>query len=287
MQAETAPNAPHLNAMAVSLIASIGRTDFQFEMARALRQCLAIDAGLILLYRKGSAPRILYNDWVTRRGLSDIRRYLGGPYRHDPFYQLAADNQNDGLYRLKEIAPARFDDSAYYRDYYRHSGLLDEFNFMFSLDSDRKVAISLGRGRSLGDFSADDEALLASAAPLLQSAVVRHWRDLRPETLEPSSGYLNHALGQALARFGSSVLTERECEVANLILRGYSLKGAAERLGISPATVKLHRRNLYAKLDINSQTALFALFIESVSAAGSVYEDPLESYLKRPSANAG
>ncbi|MET3792394.1 LuxR C-terminal-related transcriptional regulator [Aquamicrobium terrae] len=283
----TAASTPPLNSIAVSLIASIGRTDFQFEMARTLRQFLAIDAGLILLYRRGSAPRILYNDWVTRRGLSDIQRYLGGPYRLDPFYQLAADNPTDGLYRLSEIAPKRFDNSAYYRDYYRYSGLQDEFNFMFSLDSDRKVAISLGRGRALGSFNRDDEALLESVAPLLQSAVIRHWRELRPETLEPSSTYLNHALGQALARFGSSVLTERECEVANLILRGYSLKGAAERLGISPATVKLHRRNLYAKLDINSQTALFALFIEAVSAAGSLYEDPLQSYLKRPSANIG
>ena len=49
-------------------------------------------------------------------------------------------------------------------------------------------------------------------------------------------------------RFGSSVLTERECEIARLILRGYSLKGAAEKLSISQTTVKLHRSNLYRKM---------------------------------------
>ena len=77
------------------------------------------------------------------------------------------------------------------------------------------------------------------------------------------------------------MLTARECEVAQLILRGFSLKGAAVRLGISPATVKQHRRNLYAKLDIPSQTALFSLFIDAAALANNTSEDPLIAYLGR------
>lgn len=274
MPADRPANSQHLTPMAVSLIAHIGRRDFQTEITRALKQCLAIDAGLILLYRKDVVPRVLYNDWVTAQGLSDIRRYLAGPYRLDPFYRLAAEDSHDGLYRLNRITSDRFDRSAYYRDYYRQSGLGDEFNFIFSLDRGAKLAISISRNRDSARFSRDEEELLSEAAPLLQSAVLRHWQDVGSTTL-------GSALAEALERFGTSVLTPRESEVAKLVLRGHSLKSAAKELAISPATVKLHRRNLYGKLGINSQTGLFALFIEAVSHSGVTASDPLESYFKK------
>ena len=281
MTADGLASGSRLTAMAASLIAHIGRHDFQSEMTRSLHQCLAVDAGLILLYRKDEVPQVLYNDWVTAQGRKDIRRYLSGPYRLDPFYQLAADNPRDGLYRLNRIASGRFDRSAYYRDYYHQSGLGDEFNFIFSLDRRAKLAISLSRNRAAQRFSPDEEDLLSAAAPLLQSAVLRHWRDLRPATDEPEAARLGRALSEALARFGTSLLTPRECEVAQFILRGHSLKSAARELAISPATVKLHRRNLYSKLGITSQTELFALFIAAVSAAGDAHADPLEAILPR------
>ncbi|MCE7766928.1 LuxR family transcriptional regulator, partial [Pseudomonas putida] len=33
-------------------------------------------------------------------------------------------------------------------------------------------------------------------------------------------------------------------------------------MGISPETVRMHRKNLYLKLEINSQSELFARFID-------------------------
>lgn len=266
--------------LALSLLAGVGSLDFQERLAQSLKQHVKIDAGLILLYRRDTAPKILFNDWCTGKGLSDIRHYLQGCYRLDPFYRLALDNGDDGLYRLNQIEPS-LDRSQYYRDYYRHSGLHDEFNIFVSLDADTRVAISLARRRSHEIFSGEDAEFLQTAAPLLSQAVLKHYRDLRPEALEDQGSLLRSALAQALRNFGHSVLTARECEVAQLILRGFSVKGAAARLGISPATVKLHRRNLYAKLDISSQTALFSLFIDAAASATSTSEDPLIAYLGR------
>lgn len=276
-----------VNDLAISLIAGIGRLDFQDRLTQSLKQCIKIEAGLILLYRRDSAPKILFNDWRTHRGLLDIQHYLEGPYRQDPFYQLAFDNEDDGLYRLSQIAPNDFSRSAYYTNYYRHSGLVDEFNFLISLDTQTKVAISVCRSQSNPRFSSDEADMLNSVSSLLQSAVIRHWRDLRPELLDDDGGMLQKALARAINNFGRSILTERECEVAQLVLRGYSLKGAADLLGISPATVKLHRRNLYAKLDVNSQTELFSLFIDAVSVAKNHYEDPLAGYVTRRQALTG
>ena len=257
---------PATTDLALSLLAGVGSLDFQDRLAQSLKRHVKVDAGLILLYRRDTAPRILFNDWCTDKGLSDIRSYLQGSYRLDPFYRLALDNGDDGLYRLNQIEPA-LGRSQYYRDYYRHSGLHDEFNIFVSLDVDTKVAISLARRRSHEIFSGEDAEFLQMAAPLLSQAVLKHYRDLRPEVIEDRGSLLQSALAQAIRNFGQSVLTARECEVAQLILRGFSVKGAAARLGISPATVKLHRRNLYAKLDIASQTALFSLFIDAAASA--------------------
>ena len=46
-----------------------------------------------------------------------------------------------------------------------------------------------------------------------------------------------------------------------LILKGHSSYSIAATLGVSPNTVKVHRRQAYAKLNISSQAELFHLFL--------------------------
>ena len=46
-----------------------------------------------------------------------------------------------------------------------------------------------------------------------------------------------------------------------MILAGHSSKNIARLLGISPATAKVHRSNLYRKLEISSQATLFRIFM--------------------------
>ncbi|MNG41601.1 Transcriptional regulatory protein UhpA [compost metagenome] len=57
-------------------------------------------------------------------------------------------------------------------------------------------------------------------------------------------------------------LTGRESETAQLILQGFSSKAIAQRLAISPETVKVHRRNLYQKLNVSGHAELFALLLQ-------------------------
>lgn len=282
----TGGGAAMVEDVAACLLDAIGRLDFQDRLMQGLKQHVAFDAGLVLLYRDGAPPRILYNEWRDGKGLADIQHYLRGPYRIDPFYRLASTQGADGLYRLSQIDPA-FLTSRYYREYFRYCGLRDEVNAFVTLDPAAKIALSLARETRRAPFSDADIEKLQSVMPLLGIAVCRHFRELRPQSLDDDGLPLQNALAQAVKNFGRSVLTERECQVAQLILYGYSVKGAAEKLAISPATVKLHRRNLYSKLDISSQTALFSLFIDSVSSSRGVFEDPLDGYLTRRSPLTG
>ncbi|WP_205192310.1 response regulator transcription factor, partial [Burkholderia sp. LMG 13014] len=52
-------------------------------------------------------------------------------------------------------------------------------------------------------------------------------------------------------------------DVIRLILSGRSNKEVANKLAISAETVKVHRRNIYGKLAINSQSELFSLFLNA------------------------
>ncbi|WP_161554155.1 response regulator transcription factor [Stenotrophobium rhamnosiphilum] len=59
-------------------------------------------------------------------------------------------------------------------------------------------------------------------------------------------------LSTDVALFTAS-LTPRETEILELQGKGFSLKGAARGLGISPGTVKWHVKNIYWKLGASSR----------------------------------
>jgi DNA-binding CsgD family transcriptional regulator len=49
-------------------------------------------------------------------------------------------------------------------------------------------------------------------------------------------------------------ITARECEVLDLLARGHSNREIAERLFVSPNTVKTHLASLYGKLEVSRRT---------------------------------
>jgi DNA-binding NarL/FixJ family response regulator len=54
-------------------------------------------------------------------------------------------------------------------------------------------------------------------------------------------------------------LTNRQKEICRLIFKGYSGKQIADRLFISPATVKTHRHNILEKLGVHTVFSLAVL----------------------------
>jgi len=51
-------------------------------------------------------------------------------------------------------------------------------------------------------------------------------------------------------------LTDREKEVLQLLAEGFAPKAIAERLFLSPSTVRVHKKNIMKKLGLHNQTAL-------------------------------
>ena len=61
-------------------------------------------------------------------------------------------------------------------------------------------------------------------------------------------------------------LTARELDVGRLMLSGCSNKEIARKLEISAETVKVHKKHIYSKLGIKSQSELFSIFLQAQSA---------------------
>ncbi len=62
----------------------------------------------------------------------------------------------------------------------------------------------------------------------------------------------------------TSVLTNREREIKELLLQGLSYKEIAEKMIVSEATVKAHNSNIYSKLGARGRMELQALELKKL-----------------------
>ncbi|MGU0967397.1 helix-turn-helix transcriptional regulator [Pseudomonas aeruginosa] len=252
-------------------IEQIGGNRFWKQLILLLRQHLPFDNALAIFYPANGVPVALEEyDAEPHAGPASMLAYLNGLYLLDPFYQACREGLASGLYRLEEIAPDHFRQSEYYLSYFHDNVLEDEVQFILQVPGQGALSLSLGMQRMFADEECGMLGLLSSWVLALMQ---QHWQQ-RSQRLLPAAPQEEMAtqIRDALSHFGASVLSERELEIARLILRGYSSKAMAERLAISPETIKVHRRHLYAKLDISSQPELFSLFIQSL---GHDPENPL------------
>lgn len=251
--------------------------DFGGELIAGLRRLTPIDDATILYYARGDLPTLVYRERKSAEHGDTLERFVAGAFLLDPFYQAANEHRRFGLLRLQDVAPQRFREGEYYRNWYRSCGFSDECGYLIDIGSDAFVNVALGRlGRHR--FSDAQVRTLRSVEPAVTALCQQHWGR------ESGSGEgLRRQLHLALDEFGSSLLTERETQVINLVLHGHSTKSVASRLGISVETVKLHRKHAYAKLEINSQAELFYLFLDSLMSARDYHGgDTLVSYMQKP-----
>ncbi len=248
------------------VIAALGTPALPRRLAEMLRAIVPYDYTVVFAYRGAARPMALHDDFPRAKRAVFVTDYQAGPYLLDPFYLAAARGVAPGLYRMRDIAPDRFYQGEYFRSYYVQTGLAEEIGFCVAAGQGVTVVVSLMRAQRA--FSVREVAQLRAAGAVVEAAVQRHWSDLAPGFAgTEAAAAADRQIARSFQRFGDGVLTPREREVVEYTLKGYSAEAICGILGIAAGTVRIHRRNIYAKLGIGSQGALFARFIETLVKA--------------------
>lgn len=246
------------------MIAALGTQAFPAALARVLRATAPYDYTVIFGYHGTSRPRDLYDDFPRGKRRVFVSDYQAGPYLLDPFYLAATQPVPPALYRMRDLAPDRFYQGEYFRNYYVQTGLAEEIGFFVALGGGAMVVVSLMRASR--PFSARDFAALQAIRPVVEAAVTRHWQLLPDDFASaPRSEAEESPVERSFLQFGEGRLTARERQVVEYTLKGYSSEALGRVLQISPGTVRIHRRNIYAKLGISSQGELFGRFISTLA----------------------
>lgn len=261
-------------------IASLGTEDFFPTLVAAIDGQVKIDFPQVWLYHKDLPPRVLYHDIPKQAIASQIDTYLEGPYREDPFYQTSMNQPRSKIYRLSRITMGKLQESDYYRNYYADTGTADEAVYLAKLQAGNVINLSMMRLPERGPFTDQEyESLYLLAEPVseLLKSHTEHSDFAATNLIQPG---IDHQIDLAFRTFGASMLSPREKDVLELMLRGYGTDISAERLKIAIETVRRHRKSIYRKLDVSSQTDLFSLFLNSMSCMGQAAgEDPLSIYM--------
>lgn len=271
-----------LSCVIAEMIDNVQSESFYPLLTSAIRKIFKADAVLIEIFSPNQLPVFVHSFLPRERLKVIIADYLAGPYLLNPFYHKFLNKFEAGGYLLEEVAPDDFLNSEYYQKYYKDIDCGDEFCFLFPLSGESGASISLSQSIESPSYTQDQIAQLKALAPIIQSVFTQNWnlKQRAVQAQEKSNANIHKSIVSAVSNFGVSVLTERQCDIVKLLLRGHSSKSTALELNISAATVKTHRHNIFEKLEIRSQAELFSLFIESLSqySSGSNYQDPLEHY---------
>ena len=233
-------------------------------LAGAIDAVVEHEGTALIAFHKNARPDVLHHTLEPAGRKHYLERYLDGPYLLDPLYQLALRSKKPTLCRFRDELPDRFRSSEYYRQYCERTHLQDEMDFLAPVDRETTVALVIGRRTRM--FSKAELNRLEQIEPIVQAAIQRIWHVWAARPGDGKGGdEVHRRLTESFENFGKSVLTKRERQISQLLLRGHSSKSVARELNIAPGTVMVHKRNLFAKLGISSQYELFSLLIDDLS----------------------
>ena len=251
----------------VHAVARLVGSDEVAATAGALSDAIDIAVGhegtCLLVFHRNASPAVLHHTLEPAGRRHYVDRYLAGPYLLDPLYLLAARDDCPGICRFREASPDRFRASEYYRQYCERTHLRDEMDFLVRVSTESTLALVVGRRTR--QFTKAELGRLELIEAIVHAAMSRIWErwSADEETGENGSS-LHQRLTNCFENFGEGLLTRREQEITQLLLRGHSTKSVARELEIAPGTVMVHKRNLFAKLRITSQYELFSQFIDTL-----------------------
>ena len=237
-----------------ALIMQLNRPAFWSSLVRVLKEYVPIDNWVVLVFSDQHVQVISMTEVADADEVDALtERYVKGLYLLDPFYIANRENPQSGFFHLSDIAPAHFLTTEYYHQYFAQYIYADEVQYNVQLDADRTLCISFGSNTRYGPEQITTLDIIKPWVLALMHQRMCFETDLEKNLVEVPPW------SEAITQLGNQI-TAREKDVLKLLLSGFSNKEIAGKLNLSTETIKVHRRNLYNKLNIKSQSELFTRF---------------------------
>jgi len=230
------------------LIEQLDQADFWQTLVRRVGTGLQFNNWVALVFDQGRPWLLAESPAVNEQADELFQDYLKGLYRIDPFWRVNGEQPQTGLFHLADVAPDYFETTEYYQRYFKFNIVADEVQFNYLLPDNRLVLLSFGSEHKISET---EIGWLSLIKPWLLALLRQRMAYEKIET-----GSVPDNL-QALRE----TLTTRELDIVQLMLSGHSNKAMANRLDIALDTVKTHRRHIYTKLNIKTQSELFLIFL--------------------------
>ena len=264
---------------AAGIIAHIDDEDLPLRLFAAIAEIVPYDLASCYVYRGRAKPFHIGDTFSRAKAGKGPINYVNNTYVLNPVYNAYLRGLESGVYRIRDLAPDAYFESGHYKSLKATASASEEIGYItddwpkgmeevliaMALPDGEMGEISLLRPVRRGGFGAGDLETLEAIRPTLAAAFARYWARVRGGGTHATP---DTAIDDAFSRFGGEVLSPREREVAQLVLRGHSTHSVGAHLGISVTTVKTHRKHLYAKLGISSQFELFSKFLDSLVGDG-------------------
>jgi DNA-binding CsgD family transcriptional regulator len=249
------------------LIASIGRDDFGAAALSSLNLALPLDSWSIYRVYRRQPPKLHESGsyLVPDTTVDCFRAYQRGLYQADSSFddaraRAASSGPLMTHLRAEELPAAHRD-----RIYSQH-GMRERISLILpDQRDDSLVAINLYRHLHQRPFELDDFEVVQTAAPMVLACVERHLQLVAsnggPAAAEPPPQE-PHAAGLERIVKRCPSLTQRELQICERLLRGWTHDGIAADLQLSVTTVKTYRNRAFDRLGIHFRSELFNLALQ-------------------------
>jgi DNA-binding CsgD family transcriptional regulator len=256
--------APFLADLTAELVHHLDWDDFFTVLHRFFTNIVDIDNFIVFHYRERRTAALIATNLEFQTLKDRMAPYINGLYLLDPFYIAATVGRRRGVARMQDIAPEAFHESDYFRMFYQDVNVIDEVRFLVELNGDEFIHVFLERESPHPRYTELDLKRLHELEALINSLVEQHWkwRATREETANRTP--LTFGLRSVISGLKQNVLTAREIDIAELTFKGHSGKSVAHELKITEGTVISHKRHIYEKLGISSQSQFFHLLLQAL-----------------------
>jgi DNA-binding CsgD family transcriptional regulator len=262
-------------AISAQIVEQLDEPNLPELIIQALRTQITFGYSLMFVYREKGHPIHIYDTLNSPQAQTGLINFAKNTYVLNPFYNAYRNGLKTGVYRMSDFVPLGFFNSDYYKKFKVSASSSEEIGYLtkglpsggkelciaIELPFGECAAITLNSKKVKDRYSAANIAALTEVLPFLAAVFRRFWRQRR--TIHKAAGP-DFSAEIAFKDFGGNLLSPREREIAQLLLRGHSTQSVSLQLNVAVTTVKTHRKNLYAKLGIATQFELYSLFLDSL-----------------------